>query len=122
LRLESGIAVQVIAGSEPEKRPHAGYRRRIGGLSNFGRIFDWRAYAYSVLAVVVAGGLAWFFSHFLNLSAISMVFLTAVMFSAVSFGLAPSLLASLLSFVLYDYFLCRRCAMFPFQSPNISLP
>lgn len=118
LRLESGIAVQVIAGSEPEKRPHAGYRRRIGGLSNFGRIFDWRAYAYSVLAVVVAGGLAWFFSHFLNLSAISMVFLTAVMFSAVSFGLAPSLLASLLSFVLYDYFFMPPLRHVSFLEPE----
>ena len=118
LRLESGIAVQVIATSEPENRPSPGHRRRVRDLSNFGRIYDWRSYVYSMLAVVVAGGVAWFFSHFLNLSAISMVFLTAVMFSAVSFGLVPSLLASLLSFILYDYFFMPPLYSIAFFDPE----
>lgn len=64
----------------------------------------WIAYAWSTAAVataLLAGGL---FSALAPLPNISMVFLMAVLFSAVSYGMRPAIYASVLSFLAYNFF------------------
>jgi two-component system, OmpR family, sensor histidine kinase KdpD len=62
------------------------------------------AYVLSAAAVCVAGVTAKILESFLSLPNLSMVFLIAVLFSAVTWGLGPSILASILSLLVYDFF------------------
>jgi two-component system, OmpR family, sensor histidine kinase KdpD len=61
-------------------------------------------YFLSAGAVCLAGVTAKVLQSFLALPNLSMVFLTAVLFSAVTWGLGPSILASILSLLVYDFF------------------
>jgi two-component system sensor histidine kinase KdpD len=62
------------------------------------------AYVLSAAAVCAAGVTAKVLESFLSLPNLSMVFLIAVLFSAVTWGLGPSILASILSLLVYDFF------------------
>ena len=65
----------------------------------------WRAYASTTGMVLLALALALALQQFLASLNIALVFLTAVLGSAVAYGLWPSLFASLLSVVAYNYLL-----------------
>ena len=62
------------------------------------------AYVLSAAAVCVAGVTAKVLEAFLPLPNLSMVFLIAVLVSAVTWGLGPSIFASILSLLIYDFF------------------
>jgi two-component system sensor histidine kinase KdpD len=62
------------------------------------------SYVLSAAAVCLAGATAKILESFLSLPNLSMVFLIAVLFSAVTWGLGPSILASILSLLVYDFF------------------
>lgn len=62
------------------------------------------AYLWSGLAVGLAASVAKFLESSLSLPNPAMVFLPAVLFSATSWGLGPSIFASLLSVLTYDFF------------------
>jgi two-component system sensor histidine kinase KdpD len=64
----------------------------------------WRAYAGTAAMVLLALGLGLALQQYLASLNIALVFLTAVLGSAVAYGLWPSLFASLLSVVAYNYF------------------
>ena len=76
------------------------------------------AYLLSMGAVGLAGVTAAFLESFLSLPNLSMIFLTAVLFSAVAWGLGPSILASILSVVVYDFFLVPPLYTFTVASPQ----
>ncbi|HEU0156410.1 MAG TPA: sensor histidine kinase KdpD, partial [Stellaceae bacterium] len=61
-------------------------------------------YAGSAVAVAAALGLGLWLERFVAVQSISLVFLTAVLASAVAWGLWPSLFASLLSVLAYNFF------------------
>ena len=61
------------------------------------------AYLGSTLAVVLAGLIAKLIELFLPLPNLSIVFLTAVLFSAVTWGLWPAIFAAILSMLVYDF-------------------
>ncbi|MDB5395193.1 MAG: two-component sensor histidine kinase [Rhodospirillales bacterium] len=63
-----------------------------------------REYALSIGAVVAAGLVAAVAEYFIPLQSLSIVFVLPVLISALRFGLWPSVVASLLSFVVYRYF------------------
>lgn len=62
------------------------------------------AYLSSTVAVAIATVAGRLFLAVTSLPNISMVFLLAVLFSAVSFGMWPAIYASVLSFLAYDFF------------------
>jgi two-component system sensor histidine kinase KdpD len=72
-----------------------------------GRTFDEnspREYALSIGAVGIAGVVAAVAEYFIPLQSLSIIFVLPVLISALRFGLWPSVVASLLSFVVYRYF------------------
>src|SRR5437764_2366368 len=75
--------------------------------------FVWSTAA--VAAAIVSGGL---FSALAPLPNISMVFLMAVLFSAVSFGMWPAVYASVLSFLCYTFFFIEPLYTFRVTPPH----
>ena len=63
-----------------------------------------REYALSIGAVVGAGLVAAVAEYFIPLQSLSIIFVLPVLVSALRFGLYPSVVASLLSFIVYRYF------------------
>lgn len=62
------------------------------------------AYLASTAAVAVAVGAGGLLSALAPLPSLSLIFLMAVLFSAVSFGIWPAIYASVLSFLAYNFF------------------
>jgi two-component system sensor histidine kinase KdpD len=75
-------------------------------------------YVLSAAAVCVAGVTAKILGSFLPLPNLSMVFLIAVLFSAVTWGLGPSILASILSLLVYDFFFVSPIFTFTVANPQ----
>ena len=65
---------------------------------------DLRAFAWATLAVAVAIAVSHVADRFLPLANLSLIFLMAVLFAAIRFGLWPSVYTALLSFVAYNFF------------------
>jgi two-component system sensor histidine kinase KdpD len=66
--------------------------------------FDPKAYAWATTAVAIATAVAFVVEQVLPLPNISLVFVMAVLLVAIRFGLWPSIYASLLSFLTYNFF------------------
>ena len=66
--------------------------------------FRWTSFVWSTAAVGTALAAGWLFSALAPLPNISMVFLMAVLFAAVSFGMWHAIYASALSFLAYNFF------------------
>ena len=65
---------------------------------------DLRPFCWATLAVAIAIAIAHVADRFLPLANLSLIFLMAVLFAAIRFGLWPSVYASLVSFVAYNFF------------------
>jgi two-component system, OmpR family, sensor histidine kinase KdpD len=65
---------------------------------------DLRAFGWATLAVALAIAVSHVADRFLPLANLSLIFLMAVLLVAIRFGLWPSVYASLLSFVAYNFF------------------
>jgi two-component system, OmpR family, sensor histidine kinase KdpD len=65
---------------------------------------DLRAFGWTTLAVAVAIAVSHVADRFLPLANLSLIFLMAVLFAAIRFGLWPSVYTALLSFVAYNFF------------------
>ena len=65
---------------------------------------DLLPFGWATLAVAIAIAIAHVADRFLPLANLSLIFLMAVLFAAIRFGLWPSVYASLLSFVAYNFF------------------
>ncbi len=99
VRSAGNISVHVIAGEAGEGEPAAA-----GVASEPRKKLSPGPYLAStgIVAVALAVGLA--LQQFLAIGNISIVFLTAVLVSAARYGLVPSLYASLLSVLAYNFF------------------
>src|SRR4051812_39543261 len=79
-------------------------------------------HAMAIVAAAVAGAIATLagrlFSAMAPLPNISMVFLLAVLFSAVSFGMRLAIYASVLSFLAYDFFFIEPLYTFQITAPS----
>jgi two-component system, OmpR family, sensor histidine kinase KdpD len=76
------------------------------------------AYLSSTVAVAIATLAGRLFLAMAPLPNISMVFLLAVLFSAVSFGMWPAIYASVLSFLAYDFFFIEPLYTFQITEPS----
>jgi two-component system sensor histidine kinase KdpD len=110
MRRAHGIHLHMVA-IEARTAPHAPRPAVAAG-------FDLRAHLIALLSVVVAllAGIA--LHQFLNVLNIALVFLTAVLIVAVRYGLAPSLFASLLSVLAYNFFFLPPLYTFTIAEPE----
>ncbi len=96
VRTAGGIAVEVVAsGPTPAESPWAGWRTETPPT---------RAYVEATAAVAVAGAVAVGIDRLVNLGNISLVFVVAVLLVAARHGVWPSVWASALSAVAYNFF------------------
>ena len=72
----------------------------------------------AVVSVGLAVGIGELLSHWLRLPNLSMIFLTAVLFCAVSYGLWSAVTASLLSFLAYNFFFIEPVYTFTVAEPH----
>ncbi|GAC1641871.1 MAG: DUF4118 domain-containing protein [Herpetosiphon sp.] len=95
VRSSGDVDVYVISGDPDEPRPAPRLLRRTS---------SWNAYAWAVYAVIASTTVAWVLPGRLDLSTLIMVYLLGVMFVAARTGRGPSILASLLSVLAFDFF------------------
>jgi two-component system, OmpR family, sensor histidine kinase KdpD len=112
IRKSGDIDVYVISGEDaPTQRTQRPMTRRAP-------LRHLNAYLGSALAVVLAGLIAKLIESFLPLPNLSIVFLTAVLFSAVTWGLWPAIVAAILSMLVYDFGFVQPMYTFTVPSPQ----
>ncbi len=82
------------------------------------RAGDPRAYAGSLAFVAVSLGIALLLHQMLSVASVAMAFLTAVLVSAVVYGLWPALFASFLSVLAYNFFFLPPLYTFTIEDPE----
>ncbi|HEY2111703.1 MAG TPA: sensor histidine kinase KdpD, partial [Dongiaceae bacterium] len=80
--------------------------------------FELRAYAGTLAMVAVAFGVSLILQRYLGISVIALVFLTAVLTSAIAYGLWPALAASLVSTLAYNFFFLPPLYTFTISDPQ----
>ena len=110
IRRSTMIGIHVIAGDMPDTSP-----RRLP--------WHWRGtslgtFIAPVASVALAVGLGLILNHLMKLPNLSMVFLTAVLFSALRFGVASAILAAFLSFLAYNFFFIEPIYTFTIAAPD----
>lgn len=115
LRRDDGVAIHVVPASEGTAPS-----RRAPLLRAFRSSAPWRAYAYSALAVLATGlaGKGLEATTSLDPAGLSAVFLAGVLFSALRYGLLPSIFASLLSMAVFNFFFLPPLYTFTVQDPR----
>ena len=101
VRRSGNISVHVIAGEAIEGEP---LPKKTVRTAETPPAFDARPYGFSSLAVALAVGLGELLWPWIGLENIDLVFLMAIVGIAVRFGLAPSLFASVLAALCYNFF------------------
>jgi two-component system sensor histidine kinase KdpD len=112
IRRSEEIDIYVVTGDEEEARATGPARRRearAGGVNG---------YLGSLAAVGVAAVAAYLLKSFISLPNLSMVFLLAVLLSAVMWGLRASIIASVASVLVYDFFFVDPVHTFTIASPQ----
>ncbi|HZF33706.1 MAG TPA: sensor histidine kinase KdpD [Candidatus Angelobacter sp.] len=111
LRKAGNISVHVIAaaGEAAPAKP----AKTSAGMESIDPI----AYAISTAFVAAALGVALLISQFVDLDNISLVFLAAVLASAVRYGAGPSVFAALLSVLCYNFFFIPPLYTFTIADP-----
>ena len=115
VRNAGGISVHVVAAEALEKPVQSAAPRRIKSLP--AAPFRSLDYLVSTMIVGAATGLGELLSALVELPNISLVYLTAVLVSAVFYGLWPSLFAALLSALAYNFFFMPPLYTFTIADP-----
>ncbi|MBL6749162.1 MAG: sensor histidine kinase KdpD [Nevskia sp.] len=116
----SGITIHVLA-EEPKERPE---RAAPAAGTQAARLAMWLgqtdggAWLYTALAVAAATGLGRLIVAFVQLPNVSLVYLSAVLWSAARYGLLPSLFASVLSTLCYNFFFIEPIYTFTIADPS----
>ena len=112
LRKAGNISVHVIAGEGEEPYP------KQGKPSSARAPIDPLGYLVSTGFVALALGVAVLIDQYVDLENISLVFLAAVLASAVQYGLGPSIFAALLSVLCYNFFFLAPLYTFTITDPQ----
>lgn len=112
IRRAGNVAVHVISGDERESPPLKTVATRDASAGA-----ELTPYLASTGFVVLALGCSIFLARYLDVQNVALVFLTAVLVSAVAYGLWPALLACGLSVFAFNYFLLP-----PYYTLTISNP
>jgi two-component system sensor histidine kinase KdpD len=115
LRQDDGLNVYVVSAAADEEEAKAARFATLRPPSA-----GWLAYAASTAAVAAAGLIGKVLDEWTPIepAALSLVFLTAVLYSALTFGLLPSVFASLLSVAVYNFFFLPPLYTFTIQDPQ----
>jgi two-component system sensor histidine kinase KdpD len=111
LRRADGVAVHVITGSKREARRPPGTTRPSAN-------FAIAPLVWSTVAVAGAVAVGLVLTRLTTFPNISMIFLMAVVFSAVTFGIWPAVYASVLSFLAYNLFFIEPFYTFTIARPH----
>jgi len=111
MREAGNIGVQIVA-AEGEPVPEKTIETRVEGEG-----FDFVPYLVNTLTVAAALGIALAIDRLVQLPNISMVFLSAVLFSSIAYGLWPSLYATLISVLAYNFFFLPPIYTFTIADP-----
>jgi two-component system, OmpR family, sensor histidine kinase KdpD len=115
VRSAGNISVNVIAGERiagdpiPKKTVNAAEQREP---------FQWHPYAVAILAVALALAASWEIQPWTGVENVDLVFLTAIVAIAVRFGLFPSLFASALASLCYNFFFLPPIFTFTIADPT----
>jgi two-component system, OmpR family, sensor histidine kinase KdpD len=111
VRRSTNISVHIVTG-ESEQAPPRPARARIRWAK--ASIETGAAFASAAIAVA----LGFVLDHWLHLPNLSMIFLTAVLFCALQFGVRSAVVASVLSFLAYDFFFIEPRYAFTIAEPQ----
>lgn len=117
IRQAGDISVHVIAGqavARAEARPGMPASAPARGA----RDFDLQAYGGSLAMVAAALGVGVLLQQLLGASVVALVFLMAVLGSAITYGLWPALFASLASMLAYNFFFLPPLYTFTIADPQ----
>jgi two-component system sensor histidine kinase KdpD len=114
VRSSEAISVHVIAG-EPQVSVRKSPALRTEPAPTVVRP---SAYLVSVLMVALAVGVSTLIDRLVSVQNLALVFLTAVLFSALRYGLWPSIMTSLLSVAAYNFFFLPPLYTFTIADPS----
>jgi two-component system sensor histidine kinase KdpD len=117
IRQAGDISIHVIAERAEEALPQQ-VRLATKPASERPQSPDGKAYLGSAAFVAVALGIGLMLQQFLAISNIALVFLTAVLTSAITYGLWPSLFACLISVLAYNFFFLPPLYTFTIADPE----
>jgi two-component system, OmpR family, sensor histidine kinase KdpD len=115
VRRAGNISVHVIAGDEAASDAAPKKTVRTAEAS---APFDARPYLVALLAVAVALGVGLLIHPWFGIENVDLVFLTAIVAVAVRFGLWPSLFASVVASLCYNFFFMEPLYTFTIADPN----
>jgi two-component system sensor histidine kinase KdpD len=115
VRRSGNISVNVIAGDELAGEP---IPKKTVKAAEPALQIDVAAYGFALLAVAVALGVGELIQPSLGIDNVDLVFLTAVVGVAVRWGLMPSLFASVLASLAYNFFFLPPIFTFTITDPN----
>ncbi len=117
IRYAGDISIHVIAEkTEPAPTPPA--RESVDSAPRSARLVDPEAIGGSLALVAAALGVGLALQQFVGNESVGLVFLTAVLASAMAYGLAASLLACLLSVLVYNFFFFAPLHTFTISDPE----
>ena len=111
VRRTQDIAIHVVT-REAEALPPPRTQRAWDGI-----VVEPLPFVYATLAVAVALGAGELLTKLTPIPNLSMVFLLAVLFTAVNFGIWPAIYASVLSFLVYNFFFIEPIYTFTIAEP-----
>ena len=117
VRNEAGVSIHVVAEETLTRQMGAPSPAAKRFATKKAPRFEWLAYLVSAGIVAIATGLGELISLAVDLPNIALVYLTAVLVSAVSYGLWPSLMASFLSALAYNFFFLPPLYTFTIADP-----
>jgi two-component system, OmpR family, sensor histidine kinase KdpD len=115
VRRSGTISVHVIAGDQLAARP---VHKKTLRTADDKEAFELGPYLFAVLAVALALGAAELVNYSIGVENVDLVFLTAIVGIAVRFGLLPSLFASVLSALCYNFFFLPPIYTFTIADPH----
>jgi len=113
VRHAGNISVHVIAGDDGEALPAKTIRTQAEPEP-----FDIMPYAVTTAIVAAALGIGFVLQQYLNVVNVALVFLTAILISAVTYGLLPSLYACVISVLAYNFFFLPPLYTFTIADPE----
>ncbi len=115
VRRSGNISVHVISGDQLPGEPIPKKTLRTSEEKQF---FELGPYLFATLAVALALGAAELVDYWIGVENVDLVFLTAIVGIAVRFGLLPSLFASVLSALCYNFFFLPPIYTFTIADPH----
>lgn len=116
LRLAEGISVHVIAGEQADPDGNAARRPPVRRAA--GRNPQWHPYLASIGFAALALGASTLVDDWLGVQNISLVFLMAVLGSAVLHGFLPAIFTAFLSVTAYNFFFLPPLYTFTVRDPS----